>query len=97
MNTTEHLFTCLAEECAEVQQAVSKALRFGLADGYPGADTTNAQDIARELIDIIAVTDLLREHGIIPYPGESTSMYELKKARVKKFMKYAKTTGALGG
>lgn len=30
MNKAEHLLTCLAEECAEIQQAVSKALRFGV-------------------------------------------------------------------
>jgi hypothetical protein len=30
MNITEHLLATLAEECAEVAQATSKALRFGL-------------------------------------------------------------------
>ena len=33
MNKQEYLLTCLSEECAEIQQAVSKALRFGL-DNY---------------------------------------------------------------
>ena len=54
MNKTEHLLACLAEECAEVQHAVAKALRFGLDDGYPGAASTNAQDIAREFADVLA-------------------------------------------
>ena len=49
MNRTEHLLACLAEECAEVAQAVGKALRFGLDDGYPGTDRKNADDIAKEL------------------------------------------------
>jgi len=48
MNKTEYLLVCLAEECAEIQQAVDKALRFGLDVGFPGGKTTNAQDISRE-------------------------------------------------
>lgn len=65
MNRTEHLLACLAEECAEVQHAVAKALRFGLDDGYPGAASTNAQDIAREFIDVLAVMEMLEESGAI--------------------------------
>ncbi len=34
MNKTEYLLVCLAEECAEIQQAVDKALRFGLDVGF---------------------------------------------------------------
>lgn len=45
MNLKEHLLTVLSEECAEVQQAVSKALRFGAKDSRPGTDSTNAQEI----------------------------------------------------
>ena len=95
MNKTEHLITCLMEECAEIQQAAAKALRFGLNDGYPGADTTNAQDIAREVTDLIAVIDLCREHGIFGQPSEAKAMYDKKRQRVAEFMEYAKTTGAL--
>lgn len=95
MNITEHLLACLIEECAEIQQAATKALRFGLTDGYPGADTTNSQDIAREITDLIAVIDICREHGIAPQPAEAKAMYEQKIDRVKKYMGYAKTTGAL--
>lgn len=95
MNKTEHLLACLMEECAEIQQAAAKALRFGLQDGYPGAETTNAQDIAREVTDLIAVIDLCREHGIFGQPSEAKAMYDKKRQRVAEFMEYAKTTGAL--
>ena len=97
MNTTEHLLTCLAEECAELQQAISKALRFGLQDRYPGSNTTNAQDIAKESIDVLAVIELVQEQGIISKPRESKAMVDAKRKRVNEYMKYAKTTGALGG
>lgn len=97
MNTKEHLLTCLAEECAEIQQAVSKALRFGLDDGAPWADTTNAQDIESEYVELVAVIDLCREHGIIVQPGDSKEMYDAKRDRVKKYMLYARERGALSG
>jgi len=44
MNRTEHLLVCLAEECAEVGQAVAKALRFGLDDGR----TRTLEEVGRE-------------------------------------------------
>ena len=97
MNTKEHLLTCLAEECAELQQAISKALRFGLQDRYPGSNTTNAQDIAKESVDVLAVIDLLQEQGIISKPREPQAMVDAKRKRVNEYMKYAKTTGALIG
>lgn len=95
MNTKEHLLVCLIEECAEIQQAASKALRFGLADGHPGSDTTNSQDIAREITDLGAVIDLCREYGIAPQLAEARAMYDKKIERIKKYMEYARTTGAL--
>ena len=94
MNTTEHLLVCLAEECAEVQQAVAKALRFGLQGGYSGADATNAQDIAREVSDLIAVVQLLEERGIIEQ-GSRVAAIEQKKARVSKHMEHARIKGTL--
>jgi NTP pyrophosphatase (non-canonical NTP hydrolase) len=97
VNYKEHLLTCLIEEAAEIQQAATKALRFGLQDGYPGSNTTNAQDIAREINDLIAVIDLCRENGIISQPAESKHMYEAKRERVKKYMDVAKRNGALTG
>ena len=97
MNTKEHLLVCLIEECAEIQQAASKALRFGLKDGYPGSDTTNSQDIALEITDLIAVIDLCRDHGIAPQPAEASTMYTRKQERVKEYMGYARRTGALDG
>ena len=50
MNHSEHMLTCVAEECSEVAQislrlaqAANKALRFGLHDGYPDTETNEPQ------------------------------------------------------
>ncbi len=95
MNTKEHLLVCLMEECAEIQQAASKALRFGLEDGYPGANTTNVEDIEIEIIELIAVIDMCRSRKIISEPVEGASIYSAKLTRVEAYFKYARTTGAL--
>jgi len=57
MTLDEHLLICLAEECSEVVQRITKALRFGLDEVQPGQEFTNSQRIGQELIDVAA--DLL--------------------------------------
>lgn len=95
MNKTEHLLTCLAEECAEVQQAVSKALRFGLHDGHPQKGITNAEDIAHEFIDVIAVMEMLVDTEVIKLPANRLIRTEQKKQRVDEYMLYAERRGTL--
>lgn len=92
MNRTEHLLACLAEECAEVQQAVAKALRFGLDDGYT-QDGTNAGDIMKELDDLIGVAEMLRDEGVLK--GLTRAAVDAKKAKVLHWMKYAEERGTL--
>ncbi len=95
MNESEHLLVCLAEECAEIQQAVTKALRFGLRDGYPESGRTNAQDIRKEMVDLIAVWELLEEKQIIYHMQNNEQAIKRKKARAIQYMNYAKSTGAM--
>jgi NTP pyrophosphatase (non-canonical NTP hydrolase) len=96
MNKIEHLLTCLAEECAEVQQAVAKALRFGLDDGYPCKTTTNAEDIAYEYKDLVAVMEMLElEIEGISKLANSEVDKRIKKEKVIHYMEYAKKRGTL--
>lgn len=95
MNKNEHLLIVLAEECSETAQAVSKALRFGLKDGQPGRATTNAQEIEKEFIEAQAVRDMLRDYGVITQPSQAKEIYDDKQRRVKEWMEYAKSVGAL--
>jgi hypothetical protein len=95
MNATEHLLTCLMEECAEIQKEAAKALRFGLDDHAPDAPTvSNADGIARECIDLIAVIEMLEERNIIP-TLDAPEQYQKKKDKVEKYMKYAMGRGTL--
>ena len=97
MNKTEHLLTCLMEECTEIQKAAAKALRFGLDDHAPNSASTNAEDIAAEIIDLTAVVEMLKEENVIPSitGNDSASFIKKKKEKVKKYMEYSKERGAL--
>jgi hypothetical protein len=97
VNRTEHLLTCLIEECAEVQKAASKALRFGLDDHAPdGSITKNEESIAYECIDLLAIIEMLREENIIPLLNAQQLIVD-KKNKVKKYMEYAKERRTLYG
>jgi len=89
LNKTEHLLTCLMEECAEIQKVTAKALRFGLDDHAPDEpEVTNSEGIAIECIDLFAVIEMLEEIGAIPKLSKSERMQQ-KKDKVSKYMKYA--------
>lgn len=55
----------LAEEAAEVVQAVSKCIRFGISGVKPGTTQTNGSHLQQELGDLLAMIDILVSQGII--------------------------------
>ncbi len=55
------LLTILAEECCEVGQRVSKALRFGLMEVQPGQPLSNAERISEELGDLLATAEEMND------------------------------------
>lgn len=89
-----YLLVSLAEECTEVGQRISKALRFGLSEVQPGQSLSNADRIAGELTDLIAVMAMCEERGLFSV-DESSGAISAKIAKVHKYMDYARTQGAL--
>jgi NTP pyrophosphatase (non-canonical NTP hydrolase) len=93
MNRTEHLLTILGEECAEVAQRCSKAVRFGLEESQPGQEKTNAERISEEMSDLIGVFEMLLASSSVPLM--SGDLIEAKKAKVEKYLAYSKHCGTL--
>lgn len=98
MNTTQHLLVLLAEECAEVQQVVAKALRFGLDDVWPSEiknpeKLTCEQRLRLEVNDLFAVIELLSERGVDL--DRSPACVAAKRARMAEYMAYAEEKGEL--
>lgn len=97
MNRREHLLTIAAEECAEVAQRISKALRFGVMEIQPGQPLTNGERIGQELTDLLTVMEMVREeHPSVCDWGDSEAQ-AAKRAKVEKFLLYSAQCGTLGG
>lgn len=65
----------LAEECAEVIQAVTKALRHGLNSHNPNAgpaSPNNQESLRREVTDLVTVLWMLDESGLDLTPDAKT-------------------------
>lgn len=92
MNYTEHLLTCLIEEAAEVQKEACKALRFGLNAFGPDSQYSNAEAIAHEIAEMVAVAEMMQEMGLINL-SEEDELIEEKKRRVEKYMKHSEERG----
>ena len=97
MTRQEHLLTILSEECAEVIKEVSKALRFGLDDKEPNQEFTNSERITKELHDVIAVIEMLRDEGCIKRgrTGDVLRSFKEKQRKVEKYLEYSEKCGTL--
>ena len=93
MNKKEHLIVCLIEELAEVQQALSKVLRFTENDKYKGNEYSNIDNVNIEWSDVICIKDMLEDEGFVMYA--SFERMQAKKRRLLDFMKHSEDVGTL--
>jgi NTP pyrophosphatase (non-canonical NTP hydrolase) len=92
VNRLEHLMTILSEECGEVVQATTKAMRFGLDEGRD-IQVTNAERMRAEVNDLIAMIEMLEMEGIDLSPDYQARAD--KKAKVEKYLLYSAECGTL--
>lgn len=100
MNKQEHLMTIAMEECNEVAQRISKAIRFGMEevqdndDGQNPDGLTNRQRIYEEYYDLRAVLGMI---GIDAWDRSIRSeVVEQKKCtKVEKYLVYSESMGTL--
>lgn len=92
MKTEQYLLVVLSEECAEVAQRASKAIRFGLLEVQAGQAENNRRRIEIELADLMATADMLglkvrdedkaaKREKILEYMALSRSLGELEAER----------------
>lgn len=73
----------LAEECAEVIQAVSKIVRFGIDNTWNGK--TARQDLENEIGDVIAMIGILYERRLI----RESKVMEAELIKIQKLHKWS--------
>ena len=105
MTRDEHLLTIAMEECVEVAQRLSKALRFGLEEvqatashgvttGAADESLTNRARIELEFIDLIAVLEMAGFEPCWSSPARDAAI-AAKKAKVERFLKFSAERGRL--
>lgn len=87
MTEQEHLLTIVGEECAEVHQRCSKALRFGMKEVQPEQPLNNEERILQEFNDLVAAMELLFNDSI--YNLISPYDVALKKQKIAKYLGYS--------
>lgn len=81
MKQVDTLLVMLAEECAELQHAVAKILRFGL-DGKYDDGAINRDQLQLEFNDVLAIAELLTTLEDVKIERDDTLIVEkLKKAK----------------
>jgi NTP pyrophosphatase (non-canonical NTP hydrolase) len=86
MNRLEELLVILSEECAEVSQAASKCIRFGMTATHPLHPESNQLRLEQELGDFLAMMKLLIEENSLN-EANIMSAAEAKLIKVEKFMR----------
>ncbi len=95
MNRQEHLLSIVAEECTEVGQRASKALRFGMTEVQEGQIYDNSERILHEVSDLAGALELLYGFKIDDVLAELRPRIDAKKEKVEKFLEYSRKVGTL--
>jgi predicted house-cleaning noncanonical NTP pyrophosphatase (MazG superfamily) len=81
------LLTILIEECAEIQQRATKALRFGLDEIQPGQPFTNKYRLGSEVGDLMEVVQRCLAATVL----RETAIEEGRVHKKKQLDKYMQT------
>ena len=83
------LLVILMEECAEVQQRAAKLIRFGRDEVQPGQPLSNAERLADEYGDMLALLDACVAAGLVPLSRVDASC----QGKVAKLARFLQTEG----
>ena len=86
---TKNLLIVAMEECSEIVQACSKAIRFGFNSHHPNKNKTDthAREILVEYYQLQAIIEKLQKDGNLPYL-DNDFIKRVKKGKLVKMKKY---------
>jgi hypothetical protein len=93
MTQEQFYLTLIAEECAEVAQRCSKAIRFGLDEVQKGQDLTNRERLLLEFNDLVTVMQMTFNTKLsnLLLPDHIDEKHE----KVLKYIEYSKSLNKL--
>lgn len=94
MDRSEHLLTILGEECSEVHQETSKALRFGVYE-QRDLSTSNIERMNKEYNHVLAMIDMINDEAGVTLLYRREKVIAEKKAKVEEYLKYSAELGTL--
>ena len=97
MTRQQMLLVQLMEECNEVAQRCSKAIRFGLHEKQIEDEENNAERIIYELQDLVAVANMINTGDGVEtlYTALDEDMFHLKEEKVNRYLDYSERLGIL--
>lgn len=96
MNNIENLYIVASEECAEIQQCISKILRFGENNYHPNRpDETNAKELLTEYYQLQGVMEMIIDEGVLECMSED-EIKIIKEKKKRKVSDYAQLSKSLG-
>lgn len=100
MTKNENLLVTLMEECAELQQAVSKALRFGMDGCRPvNTERNNERDIMFEYYQLVSVMEMLISGNVLhEFSVADEALVKIqKKINVAQYQEISESAGTIKG
>ena len=89
-NNTKELLTVVMEECAEIQKACSKSIRFGLRSHHPNRpDQSNGDEIVKEFYELSGIIEKLQSDGELPRYNQKYVSF-IKSDKLKRMNQWAK-------
>lgn len=95
MKRYENLLITASEDGAQLQHAISKALRFGLDNHHPETDTKNAEKIVEEYYKLSAIVMHLQGYGYLPEFSD-VKITEIMQDEIEKVTVWQRTSEKKG-
>lgn len=93
LNREQYILTLIQEECAELSQRASKALRFGLYEVQPGQELDNWERLRGEFVDLWTCVCLL-DRLLVNFDYDHDEV-AAKISKIKKYMELSINRGIL--
>lgn len=99
MNREQMLLLLLIEECQEVAQRASKAIRFTLDEVQPDQPGSEQMDnrarLLKEWNDLLAVMEMIQDEGHFGHDDglRIAEWIKEKKEKIEKYLKYSQECG----